>query len=316
MLLFINYPTWIKPEIFPFLPIRWYSLMYIVAFAITYILFNYQIKKGEIDVKKQHVESLFTYMIVGLLLGARLFSVFLYDDALYYLTHPHYIFWPFRGGKLVGLPGMSYHGGVVGAAIGLTLALRKYKYNFLRVADAVVAGIPLGYTFGRLGNFINGELWGRVSTKPFAIIFPAAPEFSTNYSWVREIANKIGMDYEVGSYINLPRHPSQLYEAFGEGILLFLVIWFILRKIKNRPKGFLLGSYITGYALVRFIIEYFREPDANLGFIINLGVKQDTTAIFKSFLNISMGQILSFLMMLFGISIIYLSYYLKRRENE
>ena len=251
--------------------------------------------------------NLFCYTIGFLLLGARLFSTLIYDGSWYYWTHPWMIFWPFRNGKFIGLPGMSYHGGVVGAIFGGWLFGRKYKYKFLDLADTVIAGIPLGYTFGRIGNFINGELWGRVTGSSYGMIFPDAPSFSTTIDWVREIADKIGLSYEYGDMVNLPRHPSQLYEAFFEGIFLFLIIWFIVRPIsnKNREKhgpGMVTGAYFVGYGFVRFFLEYFREPDEQLGFIIKLGKETEPTALFKSFLNISMGQILCFLMIVVGIA--------------
>ena len=251
--------------------------------------------------------NLFCYTIGFLLLGARLFSTLIYDGSWYYWTHPWMIFWPFRNGKFIGLPGMSYHGGVVGAIFGGWLFGRKYKYKFLDLADTVIAGIPLGYTFGRIGNFINGELWGRVTGSSYGMIFPDAPSFSTTIDWVREIADKIGLSYEYGDMVNLPRHPSQLYEAFFEGIFLFLIIWFIVRPIsnKNREKhgpGMVTGAYFVGYGFVRFFLEYFREPDEQLGFIIKLGKETEPTALFKSFLNISMGQILCFIMIVAGIA--------------
>ncbi len=304
MLFYINYPSWINPQVIPSLPIRWYSLMYLVAFGVTYFFTINQIKKKETVIKKVHAENLFIYTILGLLIGARLFSTLLYENSSFYWTHPHLIFWPFRNGRLVGLPGMSYHGGLVGAVVGGLIFAKKYKYNFFDLSDTLIVGIPLGYTFGRLGNFINGELWGRVSTKSWAMVFPNAPDFSTNYSWVREVAEKINMSFIENSYINLPRHPSQLYEALGEGILLFLIIWIFIKPHRNKFKGLITGSYIIGYGAIRFFIEYFREPDPQLGFIINWGPKQETTAIFRSFLNISMGQILCFIMIISGILIL------------
>ncbi|MBQ2049027.1 MAG: prolipoprotein diacylglyceryl transferase, partial [Spirochaetales bacterium] len=181
--------------------------------------------------------------------------------------------------------------------------------RLLDLADHAIAGIPLGYTFGRLGNFINGELWGRVTTKSFGMVFPDAPLFSTDISWVREVADKVGMPYVQGSYINLPRHPSQLYEALFEGVILWLVLWFLIRPLalkrntKNGP-GIISGAYFIGYGLVRFVIEYFREPDSQLGFIIALGKETEPTALLKSFLNISMGQIFCFIMILAGVAMI------------
>lgn len=307
MSLFIDFPSWISPEIIPGFPVRWYGLMYIVAFFIAYVLFRYQARHGEIDIDKDDSLSLFLWTIGGLLVGARLFSVLFYDGTSYYWTHPWMIFWPWRDGRFVGLPGMSYHGGLVGAIVGAMIFCRMHRMSFFSVADALVAGIPLGYTFGRLGNFINGELWGRVTTKSWGIIFPDAPRFSTSYQWVRDIADQLGISYTQGMALNLPRHPSQLYEALFEGLLLWAVLWFVLRPLRKKKfPGFLLSCYLIGYGLVRFVIEYFREPDSNLGFIVALGKETEPIALFHSFLNISMGQIFCLLMILGGIALYFI----------
>lgn len=296
---FIAYPTWISPFVISGLPIRWYSLMYLVAFSITFVLFIKQRNKGLIAISNDDAYTLFLFTITGLILGARLFSTLFYDGSLYYWKRPWLIFWPFSQGQFVGLPGMSYHGGLVGAVVGAMLFAKRYRMKFLTIADTLVAGIPLGYTFGRLGNFINGELWGRVSTAPWAVVFPRAPAFSTNYEWVRTIADTIGMEYVAGGMVNLPRHPSQLYEALFEGVILWAFLWFFIRK-RDRFPGYTLSWYLIGYGLSRFIIEYLREPDSNLGFIISLGARSEPTALFLSPLNISMGQILSFAMIVAG----------------
>ncbi len=300
MFQYVTYPSWISPSVVPGLPVRWYSVMYLVAFAITFALFIRQRNNGLIDCSTDDALTLFLYAIAGLIIGARLFSALIYDGSGYYWTHPWLIFWPFENGRFVGLPGMSYHGGLVGAVVGGLLFARRHRMRFFEIADAVVAGLPLGYTFGRLGNFINGELWGRVSTASWAVVFPNAPRFSTNYSWVRKIADAIGMEYAAGTMVNLPRHPSQLYEALFEGVLLWVFLWFVIRR-RNKFPGYTLGWYLIGYGAVRFIIEYFREPDANLGFIIAGGGQTESTALFLSPLNISMGQILCMGMIVAGI---------------
>ena len=306
MFLFIEYPSWIKPEVVSFLPIRWYAVMYIVAFAIAYALFSYQVKRDKRAsvLTMDEWQNLFLCGIVGLLIGARLFSVLFYSDGFYYLTHPHLIFWPFRNGVFVGLPGMSYHGGVVGAIVGGYLYLRRKKVSLLYASDLIVAGIPLGYTFGRLGNFINGELYGRVTEVPWGVIFPDAPSFSTELSWVREVANHVGLSYTQGGYLNLPRHPSQLYEAFFEGIVLFLILWFVMRPLIKKyslKDGTMLSAYLFGYGFFRFFIEYCRQPDADIGYVIALGKESDNIAVFQSFFNISKGQVFCFLMMVVAI---------------
>ncbi|MFA5467729.1 MAG: prolipoprotein diacylglyceryl transferase [Sphaerochaetaceae bacterium] len=303
MFQFIDFPAWISPEVIPGLPVRWYSLMYLVAFFVTFLLFNRQRKKGLIECTLDDTYNLFLYTIVGLILGARLFSTLFYHGSSYYWTHPWMIFWPFSNGRFVGLPGMSYHGGVVGVAVGVAIFSRKAKTPFLTVADSLVAGIPLGYTFGRLGNFINGELWGRVSTKPWAMVFPNAPRYSTSYEWVRNIADQLNIPYSSGTLLNLPRHPSQLYEALFEGVVLWVFLWFFIRKRSKYP-GYTSGWYLIGYGIVRFFIEYLREPDTNLGFIINWGHQSEPTALFLSFFNISLGQIFCLLMIIAGLIVL------------
>ncbi len=313
MTLFITFPSWISPEIIPGLPLRWYGLMYVVAFSVAYLMIRVQARKGEISLDADQTLNLVLYCVVGLILGARLFSVLFYDGTFYYWKHPWMIFWPFRNGNFIGLPGMSYHGGLVGAVIGGWIFSRRYKISFFDLADTVSFAAPLGYTFGRLGNFINGELFGRVSIKPWAMIFPDAPGFSTNYAWVREIADQVGIAYQSGMMVNLPRHPSQLYEALFEGVVLFLFLWFVIRPRRNHlPPGYGLVWYTIGYGLVRFFIEYFRAPDENLGYIIALGRESDNIALFQSFFNFSMGQLFCLAMIVFA-SIF--AVFLKRRKG-
>ncbi|MDT4762475.1 prolipoprotein diacylglyceryl transferase [Sphaerochaeta sp. PS] len=301
---FFLFPGWISPEIIPGLPLRWYGFMYVVAFAITYALIRVQARKQEITLDQDQTLNLVLACIIGLVVGARLFSVLFYDGSFYYWTHPWMIFWPFRGRQFIGLPGMSYHGGLVGAAIGAYLFSRKNEMPFLELADTVCYSAPLGYTFGRLGNFINGELFGRVSTRPWALVFPDAPHFSTNYAWVRSIADSLDIPYTTGALLNLPRHPSQLYEALFEGVVLFLLMWFVIRpRREKQPHGFALSLYLMLYGLIRFVIEYFRAPDENLGYMLPWGKESDNIALFQSFFNISMGQLFCLSMILAGLAL-------------
>ncbi|ADK79314.1 prolipoprotein diacylglyceryl transferase [Sediminispirochaeta smaragdinae] len=302
-MIYINYPEWISPQIIPGLPFHWYGMMYLVAFGITYLLFNYQRKHGEIAVSEDQMAGIFFWVILGLLIGARIVATLVYDTSGQYLRRPWLIFWPFdEHMHLVGLQGMSYHGGLIGGVVAGVLYCRKEKISFWAVADTAVAGIPLGYTFGRLGNFINGELWGRVTASPLGMIFPHAPGLSSRYEWVRRIADSVGIGYSPGSLVNLPRHPSQLYEAFFEGVFLWLIIWFVFRK-RKQIQGTLLGVYLIGYGIIRFFIEYFRQPDADIGFPIALG-PDSPPSLFLSPLNISTGQIFCFAMILAGIAVI------------
>ena len=312
--LFVEYPSWIDPYVIDGLPIRWYAVMYLVAFFVAYLLFRYQCRHdGVIEMNASESQDFFFIAILLLLVFARLFSVLFYSDPVYYLTHPWMIFWPFRDGRFVGLPGMSYHGGVVGCVLGGYIYARRHKRSLLQLTDIVTAGIPLGYTFGRLGNFINAELYGRVTTKPWGMIFPGASPFHADEDWVQEIARKVGLEAASGSLINLPRHPSQLYEALFEGIVLFLILFFIIRPIKKKkgmPHGFVFSFYLIGYGVFRFFIEYCRQPDINIGYVIN-GGGGGNIALFESFLNISEGQIFCLLMIAAGA--LLLAFVLARR---
>jgi phosphatidylglycerol:prolipoprotein diacylglycerol transferase len=242
--------------------LQYYGLMYLVAFAFTYFLAIYRInheKKWEID--RDGIQGIMMAMIIGLIAGARLGYVIFYQPG-YYLQHPLEIIMPFKfsnGFRFTGISGMSYHGGLIGAAICNFWYVTKNRLNFRKTADLFSPCIPIGYTFGRIGNFINGELWGRITHAPIGMYFGKAP----------------GNDL---------RHPSQLYEAFGEGIVLFILLWLLRNRF--RTSGSMLALYLIGYGCIRFIIEYFREPDEQLGFV---------------FLSFSMGQLLCSAMIAAGV---------------
>jgi len=239
-------PRHISPVIFQIgsFKLQYYGLMYLVAFGITYALVLYRLRHEErFTVTREQVNDLTTAIILGLMIGARLGYVVFYNLP-YFLRHPLEIFLPFEfsdGITFTGISGMSYHGGVIGIIIAAWLYTRRNGIALRDVADLYVPCIPLGYTFGRIGNFINGELFGRATTAPIGMFFPLAPD-------------------------KVLRHPSQLYEAFFEGIFLFAVMWSI-RKVRA-PRGAMLGFYLIGYGLVRFFIEFYREPDAHIGFVV------------------------------------------------
>jgi phosphatidylglycerol:prolipoprotein diacylglycerol transferase len=239
-------PQHLSPVIFQIgsFKLQYYGLMYLVAFAITYGLVLYRLKReNRFDITRQQANDITTVIILGLMIGARLGYVVFYNPG-YYLNHPLEIFLPFsfsNGITFTGISGMSYHGGLIGILVALRLYTRRNAIHLRDVADLYIPGIPLGYTFGRLGNFINGELYGRITTAPIGMYFPLAPEKAL-------------------------RHPSQLYEAFFEGIFLFAVLWSI-RKVRA-PRGAMLAFYLIGYGTVRFFIEFYREPDAHLGFVV------------------------------------------------
>ena len=266
-------PQHISPVIFQIgsFKLQYYGLMYLVAFGITYALVLYRLRHEErFAVSREQVNDLTTVIILGLMIGARLGYVVFYNLP-YFLRHPLEIVLPFEfsnGITFTGISGMSYHGGVIGILVAAWLYTRRNGIALRDVADLYVPCIPLGYTFGRIGNFINGELFGRATTAPIGMFFPLAPD-------------------------KLLRHPSQLYEAFFEGIFLFAVMWSI-RKVRA-PRGAMLGFYLIGYGLVRFFIEFYREPDAHIGFVVSV---------------LSMGQLLCAGMIAAGVLLIL---YLKHR---
>ncbi|MBQ4378292.1 MAG: prolipoprotein diacylglyceryl transferase [Treponema sp.] len=324
--LYINYPSWIHPEIFPGVPVlsllRWYGLVYIFAFGTAFIVLKKLLNEGALDsvsadgtLKKATEDDIFSFIATGivfLLIGARVFSTLVYDTSGIYLKKPWLIFWPFQNGKFTGLAGMSYHGGFIGGLIGMIFWCWKHKVPFFKWADAMVTAIPLGYTFGRIGNFMNGELYGRITTVSWGMTFPHAEKFSSSVPWVQEFMQKIGMEAQT-NLVSLPRHPSQLYEALFEGLILFSIIWLLHKK---KPfDGFSGALYTGGYGFFRFFIEYFREPDADIGYRI----AQDTNApiyMNTSLLNISTGQILCFLMILGGVGVAIAGYLLKKHAQK
>ena len=301
MLAYIAYPDWLDPRVIPGLPIRWYGVMYLLAFIITFFLFRYEIRRREPSVQTEEILDLFFWTIVGLLIGGRVFATLVYADTVQYLTQPWLIFWPFDGDmNFTGLQGMSYHGGLLGGVVGALLFTRRRGIDFVAWADVMAAAAPLGYTLGRLGNFINGELYGRVTTAPWGMVFPTARPVAAGEEWVRRIAAEVGMEIDPGTLlINLPRHPSQLYEAFFEGIVLWAVLWFVFRK-RKLFRGAVLGLYVVGYAFFRFVLEYFRQPDPGMDFIVQLSSRPNPPELFVSALNLTMGQVLSLIMLAAG----------------
>ena len=299
MLLRIPFPSWLKPEIIPGLPIRWYGLMYVIAFGVAFVLFRRQARERKFPMTEDDISGLFFWGILGLLLGARIFATIVYETSNIYRLKPWLVFWPFRDGQFTGLMGMSYHGGAIGGVVGVVFYTWRKRFSLPDVGDMMAVCIPLGYTFGRLGNFINAELYGRVTTGPLGMIFPNAELLPVNEAWVREAAEKTGVAMR-GVFVNLPRHPSQLYEALFEGVVLWAILW--LFRNRKPFNGFLMGLYFIGYGFFRFFIEYFREPDAELGYRIELVKNSLPTAFAHPPLSFSTGQILSFGMIVFGLA--------------
>lgn len=236
--------------------IHWYGMMYIFAFFAGWGIARYFTAKPYANFTKHDVEDLITYIILGVILGGRIGYILFYDLP-YYCEHPMDIFKIWQGG-------MSFHGGFTGVLLATLYWAHKNKKDYIELTDFIAPCVPIGLFFGRIGNFINGELWGKESTLPWAVIFPSGG--------------------------NVPRHPSQLYEAGLEGLVLFLVLFFIAQK--NPPKGFLSAIFCIGYALARSFVEFYRIPDPQYGYFLGF---------------ITMGQILCLPMFLIGVILLYLS---------
>jgi len=246
-----------------FLEIRWYGLMYIFSFILGYILLKKFLVMKDIKISREKYDNLLFNIMLGVIVGGRLGYILFYNLP-FYIDNPLHIFKVWMGG-------MSFHGGAIGVIIIGYFFCKKNKLSFYQMADPIMPLASLGLFLGRMGNFINGELYGKITNVPWAMVFP----------------------YSDGN----PRHPSQLYEAFLEGVLLFLISYLILRKSKT--SGIVFWSWIGFYGLFRFLVEFVREPDAHLGYI---------------FWFFTMGQILSSVMIL--ISIIALILLSRRSSNN
>ena len=259
----LRYPK-IDPTVFSIGPIsvHWYGLMYLLGFLSAWLLGRYRAVKSRSGWTGAMVDDLVTFCVLGVVLGGRIGYVLFYDLP-FYLKNPEQIFAIWNGG-------MSFHGGLLGVIFCFWLFARKYKLTVYQVGDFISPMVPPGLFFGRLGNFINAELWGRKTTAFTGMVFPGG-----------------------GPY---PRHPSQLYEAALEGLLLFIILW--IYSAKPRPTRAVSGMFLIFYGIFRFIVEFFREPDAQLGFI--------------AFNWLTMGMLLCVPMVLFGIYLVQLAY--KKKE--
>ncbi len=217
--------------------VHWYGIMYVLALLSALYVAKWLVKHDKLPITEKELDNYFIYVEIGVILGARLGYVVFYDPhTSYYLMHPWQIFNPFMDGRFVGISGMSYHGAVLGFLLGSYLFAKRYKKDFWLLLDIAAVAIPLGYIFGRIGNFLNQRLIGRVTDVPWGI------------------------------YVDgVLRHPSQLYEAFLEGFLVFIIL-FIYRKHK-KFNGELIILYGMLYGIARFIAEFYRQPDIQLGFL-------------------------------------------------
>lgn len=283
IMLYIYYHQ-INPIIFTIGPIilRWYGVMYGVGFLfVMYFLLHYRKNFSDKNFfwTKQEIEYLLCLSIFGVLIGGRIGYVLFYQWDFFTKN----LLWIFN----IWEGGMSFHGGLIGVILAIIWFSYRKHQNFFKISDFIVPAVPFGLGLGRIGNFINGELWGKVIIHaPIAVLFPNSAYQDMlvfkNYPQWQSLFNDYGV---------LPRHPSQLYEMFLEGIILF----FIINKFmcKSRPVGSISGLFILFYGIFRIIVEFFRQPDSHLGFIYN---------------TITMGQILSFPMVIFGIIIIFFAY--------
>jgi len=244
------------------LEFRWYGLMYILGFLAAFLIIKAQVKKRDIQISSETLSDIVFLIALGIVLGGRTGYILFYNLS-WYLSHPLKVFAVWEGG-------MSFHGGIIGGVMAGIYIFRKNSLDLWTMADITALTIPVGLGLGRIGNFINGELYGRVTDKSWGVVFPSGG--------------------------NSPRHPSQLYEAFFEGFVLILMAWGINRTAP--PKGVVFWTVICGYGLFRFLVEFFREPDQQLGFLWG---------------GATMGQILSLPMFILGSIMIIRGY--SRRKN-
>ena len=251
-------------ELGPF-QIRYYGLFFALGFIIAYFLIYYLAKRKQLPITKDDASDLIVYLIVGIVLGARLIYVLFYNP-IFYFQNPSEIIAVWHGG-------LSFHGGLIGAITAAYLFCKRKKIEFYDLADLIVVPAALALALGRLGNFMNAELYGRIA----------------NISWC--------IDYSKNQFVQgLPsgcRHPSQIYESI-KNLIIFCFLWSI--KNKKYPKGFMFWSFVTLYGLFRTIVEFFRQPDEQIGFIFNY---------------FTMGQLLSFPLFLLGIYMLF-----KIRKNH
>lgn len=247
--------------------VRWYGLAYLAGFICAGIVLARVSKRWKLDLSTDDVLDIMVSVALGVIIGARIFYVVFYG-AGYYLEHPLEIFALNQGG-------MSFHGGLCGAIVAGALTCRRLRISVLTVCDLAVIGAPLGLFFGRCANFINGELWGKETDLPWGVMF------------------------ETGG--NVYRHPSQLYEALLEGVVLFIVLFAMSRKRPPRPQGTFIGTFLTLYGVFRFLIEFVRLPDAQLGYLFGTDW-------------VTMGQMLSLPLVIVGVVVLVLAHKWQRPQ--
>lgn len=228
----LHYPR-IDPIAFSIGPakVHWYGIMYLLAFISAWILLSIRAKRADWALTQEQVGDLIFYSALGVILGGRLGYMLFYDFPLF-VAKPWIFFQVWDGG-------MSFHGGLLGVMLAIFLCAKKTKRRFLALTDFIIPVVPIGLGLGRMGNFINGELWGRVTHVAWGMVFPKAGP--------------------------LPRHPSQLYEFLLEGVILFIILWGY--STKQRAVGAISGLFLLCYGIIRFTLEFFRQPDQQLGYV-------------------------------------------------
>lgn len=262
------------------LTIHWYGLMYLLGFLSGWVLLQVRIKSLKLNWTVDQLSDLVIYLILGVVFGGRLGYVLFYDF-LFYIQHPLQALAIWDGG-------MSFHGGLIGVIIVIALYGRKNQRQFFEIADFIVPVVPIGLATGRIGNFINGELWGKVANLPWAMQLPCADPRFVHY------CNGVTTGYTP------PHHPSQLYEFLLEGVILFTLLWWFSRK--PRPRMVVSGLFALWYGIFRFLVEFVRLPDVQLGYL--------------AFGWLTMGQVLSLPLMLIGIFLFKFAYTRKKHESK
>ncbi len=233
------------------LAIHWYGLMYLVSFGLAWWLGRRRLQRGRLPVDTRAYDDLMFYGMLGVIIGGRLGYVFFYDFSAW-LADPLSLLRVWQGG-------MSFHGGLLGVLAAMAWWSRRHRLHFFDTVDFIAPLVPVGLFFGRIGNFIGGELWGRTSDVPWAVVFPQAPEFAgMPVAQLQQLAAE-------GALAGMGRHPSQLYQAALEGLALFAMLWWF--SSRPRPRFAVSGLFALLYGLFRIIVEFVREPDAHIGYL-------------------------------------------------
>ena len=245
------------------LAVSWYGMMYLCGFIFAYLFVHNHIRRRRILMTSEQFSNILLFIFIGVVVGGRLgFTLFVHPAQ--YLTNPIEILQVWDGG-------MYFFGGLIAVMILPWFYLRKTNLNYLDVADLIVIPAPIGLAFGRWGNFMNGEFWGKPTRAPWGMVFSTVPP--SDYSdavepWVAEWAAAIGMEIPRSGLVNLPRHPVQLYELVLEGIVLFFILLFFRNIGRAKPRGSVLSLFLLGYGLMRFWIEFYRHPTSHSALIL------------------------------------------------